>query len=141
MPNLMRPYPGNDLDHAKRIFDYRLSRARRISENGFGILANRWRVFHRKIPLAPNNVDSVIKATVVLHNMLRSENDIGRRNQDLDLDLMHEDLHDGIMRPIRGEGHRPQDHALRIREIYKSYFVSPRGAVEWQNNVCFGHAN
>ena len=108
MPNLMRPFPGNDLDYAKRIFNYRPSRARRIAENGFGILANRWRIFHQKIPLAPENVDSVIKATVVLHNILSLENGVEARNQDSESGLIHEDLHDGILRPLRREEHRPR---------------------------------
>ncbi|KAK3732051.1 hypothetical protein RRG08_026438 [Elysia crispata] len=57
MTNLIRPYPGSDLNDAKRIYNYRLSRARRISENAFGILANRWRMYHRKLSQPPENVD------------------------------------------------------------------------------------
>ena len=44
---LMKPYPRINLTVEKRIFNYRLTRMRRISDNGFGILAIRWRVFRR----------------------------------------------------------------------------------------------
>ncbi|XP_018366325.1 PREDICTED: uncharacterized protein LOC108763317 [Trachymyrmex cornetzi] len=48
--NLLKPYSqkflangGEDADKA-RVFNYRLSRARRIIENAFGILASRWQI-------------------------------------------------------------------------------------------------
>ena len=39
-------------------------------EIAFGILANRWRIFHQRIYLHPDNVTTVVKATVLLHNIL-----------------------------------------------------------------------
>lgn len=69
---LMKPFPHRKLHHDQRIFNYRLSRARRIVENAFGILANRFRVFMTRIMLTPDSVDKIVLAACTLHNYLRS---------------------------------------------------------------------
>jgi hypothetical protein len=38
----MKPYPGANLAYDNKIYNYILSRARRISENGFRILVSRF---------------------------------------------------------------------------------------------------
>jgi hypothetical protein len=43
-------------------FNYRLSRGRRVSENVFGILAQRFRVFGRPIELKVSTIDHVIRS-------------------------------------------------------------------------------
>ena len=58
-------YPQSNLTIDKHIYNYRHSRARRISENSFGILANRWRVYFIPIPLSPEKVENIILATPV----------------------------------------------------------------------------
>jgi hypothetical protein len=141
--HLMRPVPGNNLAHDERIYNYRLSRARRISENCFGILVARWRLYHRKIPLQPNNVDHVVKATCILHNMLQM---IGipapPPPQDPAWQTSQKDNEDTpILRDLDGIGGRQPVEALVVREKYKRYFVSAAGSVPWQDTHCFGHAN
>ena len=41
----------------------------------FGILPNHWRLYHRHIYLVTDNVTTVVKATLVLHNTLTLLND------------------------------------------------------------------
>ncbi|KAH8042570.1 hypothetical protein HPB51_024623 [Rhipicephalus microplus] len=45
---------------------------RRSVENAFGIFVSRWRIYERQINLQPANVEAVVKATCVLHNILSS---------------------------------------------------------------------
>ena len=68
---MMKPLPLAGLSRAERIFNYRLSRMRRSSENCFGIMANRWRVFRAPILLPPDTVVYLILVALVLHNFLR----------------------------------------------------------------------
>ena len=75
---MMKPCPQKNLSLEKRIFNYRLSRMTRISENAFGILANRWRVFRKSFFLEPEKVKAITLAVLTLHNWLRKESDIGK---------------------------------------------------------------
>ncbi|KAL3226063.1 hypothetical protein MRX96_004507 [Rhipicephalus microplus] len=40
--DFLRPYPGRGLNPSERVFNYRLSRARRFADNAFGILVTRY---------------------------------------------------------------------------------------------------
>lgn len=56
----------------KRIFNYRLSRARKVIKNA--ILVNRFRVLLNPISLSIDKVELIILACVELHNLLTTEN-------------------------------------------------------------------
>ncbi|KAK2553526.1 hypothetical protein P5673_025011 [Acropora cervicornis] len=68
-PYLMKPYAQQGLDAEKRVYNYMHNRARRILENLFGILANRWS-FMRNL-LHPDVIEVLVSAALVLHNFLR----------------------------------------------------------------------
>lgn len=73
-PYLMKPFAFRNQSIPERIYNYRLSRARRIIENVFGIISARFRVLRRTIELPRNKVKTIVCAICVLHNFLMSQN-------------------------------------------------------------------
>ncbi|KAH7949013.1 hypothetical protein HPB49_004171 [Dermacentor silvarum] len=59
--------------HKRRVFKYRLSRARRVIENAFGILAQRWRTLRRPFKAKTDNINRFVAACIVLHSFLMKE--------------------------------------------------------------------
>ena len=126
--NMVRPYPGRGLCKTKRIFNYRLSRARRIVENAFGILAARWRFYHRRLPVNKENAKKVIKASVILHNLLQIlQMPVDRRNQPKTTVFRK-------VEPTRRAA-RAGCEAIAVRDAFKNLFNSPKGSVSWQESI------
>jgi hypothetical protein len=69
---IMEPYPFKDEPARNRLFNYQLSRARRIVENVFGIIANRFRVLRKPLIQNPTSTVNIVLAVSVLHNFLMS---------------------------------------------------------------------
>lgn len=74
-PYLMRPFPYRQsrTDIRKENYNTRLCRARRVVENAFGILAQKWRIFYRPIETSVETTIAIVKATCILHNYLRTK--------------------------------------------------------------------
>ncbi|XP_029729932.1 uncharacterized protein LOC134287130 [Aedes albopictus] len=139
---LLKPYSHHGLlTAAEIIFNYRLSRARRVVENAFGILVSRFRIFTRPIDLIPEKVDEIVKAACSLHNWLRETSPTTYFPFGC---VDHEDLETGETIPgtwrneiSELESMQPSSsrnytkNAASIRNAYKKYFMGP-GAVEWQ---------
>lgn len=60
----------------KKIFNYRLSRARNTAECTFGILASQFRIFHTEINLKLEKIEKVVLACCLPHNFLQSKSDL-----------------------------------------------------------------
>ena len=73
---LMKPFPWRNLTEDQKYYNYRLSRARQSVEMAFGILSHRFRVLFTTICLPPQKVESIVKASCVLHNFILSNSDI-----------------------------------------------------------------
>ena len=67
---LMKLYPRRELNKNCKIYNYRLSRARRTVENAFGLLVSRFRVFEKPIATCVETTVKIVKAACVLHNWL-----------------------------------------------------------------------
>ena len=64
---LMRPCARRNLQNdEQRIFNYRLSRARRVVENAFGILVARWRILQKPLAQKLNTIEKIIKVITCL---------------------------------------------------------------------------
>ena len=55
-PNFMKPFSQKNLDLFTRICNYRFWHGRQISENVFGIITYRWRVYRSPSSLHPQKV-------------------------------------------------------------------------------------
>ena len=146
---IMKPFPQQGLTGERRICNYRHSRAHRISENLFGILANRWRIFFTIVNLEPKYVEDVIFTALILHNMLiKSPNSVNVYHPSSFADTI---LEDGEISEVKWRanlipdsfyslqvprtGHNASLYTKSVREKFMNYFVND-GAVEWQWQYC-----
>ena len=146
---LMRPYPGKicgKLPIDQVVFNYRLSRARRVIENSFGILVTLWRVFHKPIRADKENITSFVLAGVALHNYLQQTENASycpRRFVDFEANrefwpgewqrIFHGDARFFIpYRRYRGSPY--EDNAIKMRNDLIDYVKSDIGSLPWQLN-------
>lgn len=127
--HLLRPFGGNHLDVEKRIYNYRHCRARRYVECAFGIMANKWRIFHRPLNVKKVLSKSIVKACVVLHNVVREKD--GYRSDDMFMSTGNDGLTNVPRARNVPHGGRTANY---IRNNFAEYFVSPEGSLPWQMN-------
>lgn len=143
MDNLMKPFSQKNLNEEQIIFNYRLSRARRIVENAFGILASRFRILLREINLNPEKATLIVQACTHLHNFLIRKK----------IELYYQgglDVENTTTGDIENADWKSQATLLSLRRLpdrnisvyskeirlnFSRYFNSEQGAVPWQDNI------
>lgn len=85
-PWMMKPFTKATLSPEERNFNYRLSRARMVTEGAYGQLKGRWRVLFRKCESPPEKVKMITLACLVLHNICLDKGETLPRQCDLTID-------------------------------------------------------
>lgn len=138
---MMKPYPHRHLNGPERVYNYRLSRARRVIENVFGIMSVRFRVLLKPIHLNENKTTKVVQAVCALHNFMMSKSNRYSSNLDFDQENESGEIIPGRWRNeihtefagLHGQNIRnATTDAKFVQECFKNYFVSPEGELPWQ---------
>ena len=69
--NVLWSYSSRNLDVARRTYNYILTQARRILLCAFGIVCNKWRIFHHATDVCPDFCDVIARTCCILHNFVR----------------------------------------------------------------------
>jgi len=139
---MQKPFGQRNLTREERIFNYRLSRGRRVSENAFGILANRFQIMLTTMQHDPATVRLITTTCVLLHNLMRTRYPT-MHNQLVDREDDDHQLIPGAWR----EGRQMEDCVIvqgpnsanregkQLRNLLKHWVNSDAGKVTWQDNM------
>lgn len=139
---MQKPYSQRGLVREERIFNYRLSRARRVVENAFGILANRFQVLMTTMQHHPTTIRIIVTTCMVLHNLMRTRYP-RMQNRLLDREDKDQNLVAGEWRRgrhmrdcyiVQGPNRDTRD-GKKLRNLLKHWVNSPAGSVPWQEKM------
>lgn len=130
--NIMKPYNRGQAkeDMQKAVFNYRLSRARRVSENAFAHLCNVFRIFFSPIAVEASTVDLIITVAVCLHNLIRDGYE-HRSTQHFEETVIHSEGPVRNLIPFARRGGYGNAEGFSVRDSFKEYFNS-QGQIAWQ---------
>lgn len=147
---ILKPYSGiYEKGSKERIFNYRLSRARRVVENVFGIMASVFRVLRKPMLLHPDKVTLITITCATLHNFLRSSKtscanytppgtfDYEKENGSFTPGAWRQnDEKLTSLLPLSRVPRKPAIEAKNVRDKFADYFISDYGKVPWQDTYC-----
>lgn len=148
---IMKPYSpprGRALTDEEKIFNYRLSRARRVVENAFGVLTAKFICLSRTMFCSPTRAQKIVAACCILHNYFLDNT----RNfycpsgfadrYDENGVLIEGDWRKRVnslthLQNIPQRQMRPSENAKMNRETLKQFVNSAEGSLPWQRQAVF----
>ncbi|KAK2702210.1 hypothetical protein QYM36_019177, partial [Artemia franciscana] len=129
----------------QRVYNYRLSRARRVIENAFSILVSTWRFFQKPIFLKPITVTLAVRAACCFHNYLTTQ-ELATGNQSFVTPGYKDsgDTGDAFWRIENSDlanitnitsgisSNDSSQDSMKLREYMCQYLNSEKGSVPWQ---------
>lgn len=135
IPFMMKPYQRTSLTTERKVFNYRLSHARRTIECAFGIFAARWRNYRKPIIASLSTAKKIVEATVALHNFVMiQERNLSTPNRPYSSYTWRdrETISEGLIHiSMRNETRSNVQEAKLIRDRFCNHF-NTIGAVPWQ---------
>ena len=155
---MLRPFPGRFLPEDKQIFNYRLSRARRVIENTFGIMATKFRIFRRSIVANPDKVTKITQAACCLHNYLRISEinnppsarfycppgfvDVEDNDGNVIPGDWRSEISPSALQSVQRTGSNTYSRsASDLRDSIMTFMTTPQGEVPWQYAHVRSHGN
>ena len=96
----MKPFTNAVLTPQQHYFNYRLSRARMVTEGAYGQLKGRWRVLLRKSESSQDHTRITTLVCMVLHNLCIMLGDAISKKLDLSLDTSEEERNQDEIRKL-----------------------------------------
>ena len=139
--HMLNSFSTRYMDNDQLVFNYRLSRARRVVENLFGIMASRFRCLLRTLEVTPEKAVSITKACLTVHNLFRERygmNNIGADEEDENNEVIPGQWRtDAVTHEVDAQLHAPRANAAgqALCTTFQHYFNSDAGSVPWPLHV------
>jgi len=91
-------------------------------ENAFGILSQKCQLYQRTLQSLPENADSIIFATCILHSYLRDQG-VGLSDMGSSANVRSK------LKKIQNQGGSAHQSAFEVTDKFKQFFNSPSGSV------------
>lgn len=134
---LMRPYPKRGLNNKRRIFNYRLSRARKTVECAFGMASQKFQVLLSAIRCKRvKTVNSIVRAICILHNYIRKREGVPFEQHFKTNDEETVKARNAPRLQVQQIEINENSNAQTLRDYLSNYFIRPEIALTWQWNYC-----